>query len=239
MLLVNNLSVAYGNSLAVDGITVKVPTGGCVAVLGNNGAGKTTLLRTISGLLQPLEGAIAFEGDDLVGASARSIVRRGIVHVPEGRQVFPDMTVRENLAMGAFQRRDHAEIAADRDRVLELFPRLAERAQQRAGSLSGGEQQMLTIGRGLMGRPRLMLIDEPSLGLSPRLVPEIFAQLHELNEAEGLGLLLVEQNAQFALQASDYGYVLGSGRVVAEGVAADLLSDQEALRASYLGVRNQ
>jgi branched-chain amino acid transport system ATP-binding protein len=239
MLAIRDLSVAYGNTVALRGVEMEVPEGACVSVLGNNGAGKTTLLRSISGLLRPRRGSVVLRGQDLGGVDPSGIVRRGVVHVPEGRQVFADLTVAENLAMGAFQRRDRAAIAADRERVFAMFPRLAERLRQKAGSLSCGEQQMLAIGRGLMARPAVMLIDEPSLGLSPRMVREIFSALRELNRSEGLTLVLVEQNAQIALQCSDYGYVLGSGRVVVEGSARDLLDDPDALRASYLGVANQ
>jgi branched-chain amino acid transport system ATP-binding protein len=233
LLAVESLRVAYGGVLALKGVDLAVEEGAVVALLGANGAGKTTTLRAISGLTPPLSGAIRFEDRSLVGRRARDVVRLGIVHVPEGRHLFPRMTVRENLELGAYLRRDRT-IRADLERVFTHFPVLAERQAQEAGSLSGGEQQMLAIGRALMARPRLLLLDEPSLGLAPVMVEEIAAIIVEINRS-GIAVLLVEQNAEMALGVARRAYVLETGRVAAAGTAAELLAS-DAIRRAYLGV---
>ena len=235
MLEVRSLTAGYGRALALTDATLTVPDGSCVAVLGNNGAGKTTLLRSLSGLVRPRSGSVTFNGVDLSSASARAFVDAGIAHVPEGRQVFADLTVEENLTLGSLRRRDRAEIRRDRDRVLGLFPRLGERLAQRAGTMSGGEQQMLVIARGLMAKPSLLLIDEPSLGLSPRMVKEIFEIVGQVIREERVSVLLVEQNARLALHTAGYAYVLRSGRIVSEGGSQSLLDNENTLHESYLG----
>ncbi|OGK99719.1 MAG: ABC transporter ATP-binding protein [Candidatus Rokubacteria bacterium RIFCSPHIGHO2_12_FULL_73_22] len=233
MLSVEALEVAYGGIPALNGVALGVDRGEIVALLGNNGAGKTTTLKTISGLLRPLRGAIVLEGESLVGAPAHRIVLKGIAHVPEGRRIFNRLTVRENLMMGAYPRHDAAAIAGDLDRVLTLFPRLEERIGQVAGTLSGGEQQMLAIGRALMLSPRLLLLDEPSMGLAPVLVEQIFETIVDINR-QGTTILLVEQNAAMALAIAHRGYVLETGTVVLAGTAAEL-SDNADVRRAYLG----
>jgi len=232
VLRVEDLHVYYGEIHALKGVSLEVHAGEIVALLGPNGAGKTTTLATISGLRTPRRGAITFEGASLVGVPPHAIVLRGIAHVPEGRRIFKRLTVRENLLMGAYPRRDGA-IAADLERVLALFPRLAERLGQVAGTLSGGEQQMLAIGRALMARPRLLLLDEPSMGLAPVLVEQIFETVRDIN-AQGTTILLVEQNAAMALEVAHRGYVLETGAVVLSGPAAALAENPEVRRA-YLG----
>ncbi len=232
LLEVRDLHVAYGQIEAVRGISFDVDAGQVVALIGSNGAGKTTTLRTLSGLHRPKAGEIRFDGQRVDRLPAHEIVARGVAHAPEGRRLFGRMTVRENLDLGAYRRRDN-EVQADVDMVYGLFPILAERRSQAAGTLSGGEQQMLAIGRALMGRPRLLMLDEPSMGLSPLVMRTIFATLAEL-KARGTTLLLVEQNAQAALALADHGHVLETGRLVLSGSAADLLSD-EGVRKAYLG----
>jgi branched-chain amino acid transport system ATP-binding protein len=222
----------YGQILALHGIDLCVEEGAVATVIGNNGAGKSTTLRTISGLIKPRSGSITFGGRRISGLQAHEVVRLGIAHVPEGRGVFARLSVRENVEMGAFTRRD-SSIAADIEQVFQTFPRLRERAQQKGGTLSGGEQQMLAIARALMARPRLLLLDEPSMGLSPILVETIFATIRDIN-ARGTTILLVEQNARLALQVASYGYVLDSGTIAAQGPAQQLLEDP-AVRRSYLG----
>ncbi|MBX5464284.1 MAG: ABC transporter ATP-binding protein [Clostridia bacterium] len=240
MLAVRGLAVRYGHIQALRGVDVELQPGEIVAVLGANGAGKTTLLRSISGLVRPAEGEVRL-GEELLaaprgGRPAHQIVRLGVAHVPEGRQVFATLTVDENLTLGAYTRRQEpARVEAGRRRVFELFPRLAERRGQLAGTLSGGEQQMLAIGRALMAEPRILLLDEPSLGLSPLLVRTIFRTLREIN-AQGVAMLLVEQNARAALQLAHRAYVLENGRVVLGGKAAELARDDRVRRA-YLGQR--
>ena len=232
MLSVDGLEVAYGEIRALKGVALEVGRGEIVALLGNNGAGKTTTLKTISGLLRPTRGAVMLDGEPLVGVPPHDIVSKGIAHVPDGRRIFNRLTVRENLMMGAYLRRD-AGIAGDLDRVLALFPRLKERAVQVAGTLSGGEQQMLAIGRALMLSPRLLLLDEPSMGLAPVLVEQIFDTIADINR-QGTTILLVEQNAAMALSIAHRGYVLETGTIALTGTAAEL-SDNAEVRRAYLG----
>jgi branched-chain amino acid transport system ATP-binding protein len=232
VLRVESLDVAYGEIQALRGVALQVGRGEIVTILGNNGAGKTTTLKTISGLLHPTAGLITLEDEPLVGVPAHAIVARGVAHVPEGRRIFNRLTVRENLTMGAYLRSD-AGIAGDLDRVFALFPRLAERITQVAGTLSGGEQQMLAIGRALMARPRLLLLDEPSMGLAPVLVEQIFDTIGDINR-QGMTILLVEQNAAMALSIAHRGYVLETGSMALEGTAAQL-SDNADVRRAYLG----
>jgi branched-chain amino acid transport system ATP-binding protein len=233
-LQVRQLSTGYGPIQALDGVSLEVKEGEVVALVGPNGAGKSTLLRTISGLLRPWSGDIAFDGESLAGRSPAWIVRRGIVHVPEGRQILKRMTVTENLVMGAYARQDRRAIPADINRVLERFRPLAERRNQPAGFLSGGEQQMLALGRALMARPRVLMLDEPSLGLAPVVVTELFKLIASL-KSEGMTILLVEQNARQALRTADRGYVLETGHILMEGRAPELLASRQ-LQESYLGV---
>ena len=232
MLSVDALDVAYGEIRALKGVGLQVGRGEIVTILGNNGAGKTTTLKTISGLLQPLRGTIALEAESLVGVPPHEIVGRGVAHVPEGRRIFNRLTVRENLMMGAYPRRD-AGIPADLERVVTLFPRLKERITQVAGTLSGGEQQMLAIGRALMANPRLLLLDEPSMGLAPVLVEQIFDTIADINR-QGTTILLVEQNAAMALSIAHRGYVLETGAIALAGTATELADNPEVRRA-YLG----
>jgi branched-chain amino acid transport system ATP-binding protein len=231
MLEVLDLEVRYGAIRAIKGITFHVGKGEIVALLGANGAGKTTTQKTISGMLRPSAGRINFLGQRIDGVPAHELIRLGICHVPEGRHVFPRMTVAENLEMGAFRFKKIDQ--ADLDRVLEIFPRLQERYRQVSGTLSGGEQQMLAIGRALMGKPRLLLLDEPSMGLAPMVVAQIFTIVREINES-GVTVLLVEQNAAQALALADRGYVLETGELVLHGTGAELLAD-DRVRAAYLG----
>nr|WP_227677205.1 ABC transporter ATP-binding protein [Psychrobacter sp. BF1] len=220
--------------MALRGVSIEVPKGKIVTILGANGAGKTTLMKTISGALKPRKGEIWLRGNRIDGIEADRLVRQGLAHVPEGREVFPFLTIAENLAMGAYIRKDKAEIARDIEMVYTYFPILKERRNQSAGTMSGGQQQMLAIGRGLMSRPDLMLLDEPSLGLSPLLVQEIFAIIRRLNIEQGVTILLVEQNARIALGAADYGYVLETGRIVMADSAANLI-ESEDIKEFYLG----
>ena len=231
MLEVLDLEVRYGAIRAIKGITFHVGKGEIVALLGANGAGKTTTQKTISGMLRPSAGRINFLGQRIDGVPAHELIRLGICHVPEGRHVFPRMTVAENLEMGAFRFKKIDQ--ADLDRVLEIFPRLQERYRQVSATLSGGEQQMLAIGRALMGKPRLLLLDEPSMGLAPMVVAQIFTIVREINES-GVTVLLVEQNAAQALALADRGYVLETGELVLHGTGAELLAD-DRVRAAYLG----
>jgi branched-chain amino acid transport system ATP-binding protein len=234
LLEVRNLESFYGPIMAIRGASLKVDRGQIVTVLGANGAGKSTLLKTISGIMDPEKGQILFKGQEIQGKEPHKIVQAGIVHVPEGREVFPLLTVEENLNLGAYTRSDRAEIEKDRQLVFDYFPILAERRHQEAGTLSGGQQQMLAIGRGLMLRPEIMLLDEPSLGLSPLLVQEIFAILKRLNSDEGVTMMLVEQNARIALDAADFGYVMEIGRIVMDG-SADRLMESDDIKDFYLG----
>jgi branched-chain amino acid transport system ATP-binding protein len=233
MLVLDDIHVYYGNIAAVKGLSVTVNQGEIVTLLGPNGAGKSTTLRTISGLLRPRKGGVYFEGARLDGVQAHEVVQRGIAQSPEGRRIFPRMSVDENLDLGAFLRKDRAAVAEDKHHVLELFPRLRERITQKAGTMSGGEQQMLAVARALMARPRLLLLDEPSMGLAPVLVDLIFATIRRIRE-EGTTVLLVEQNALAALGVADRAYVLESGLLKLTGAAADLAKDPEIVRA-YLG----
>ena len=233
MLKVENINVYYGAIHALKGISVEVKQGEIVTLIGANGAGKSTILRTISGLLRAKTGDIVFEGNAIGGMAAEEIVRKGISQVPEGRRIFANMTVAENLELGAYIRSDKAGIRKDIDKVFERFPRLGERRTQIAGTLSGGEQQMLAIGRGLMSQPKLMLLDEPSMGLAPLLVKEIFSIIQEIN-ASGTTILLVEQNAHMALSIAHKAYVLETGRITLSGTAKEL-SESKAVRKAYLG----
>jgi branched-chain amino acid transport system ATP-binding protein len=235
LLGLEDVSTFYGPIQALKSVELRVAEGAIVTVLGVNGAGKTTLMNTISGLIHPRAGRIIFQGRGIEHLSAERIVRLGIVQVPEGRQLFPDLTVLENLRMGAFARRDRQSIKADLERVFSHFPVLRERGKQLAGTLSGGEQQMLAIGRALMGKPKLLLLDEPSLGLSPVLVRDLFGIIKGLNR-EGTTILLAEQNAHMALNTADYGYVLETGQIALEGPAAELRQN-ERVRQLYLGVQ--
>ncbi|HEY9709597.1 MAG TPA: ABC transporter ATP-binding protein [Oculatellaceae cyanobacterium] len=233
MLEIKDLHTYYGNIQALKGISLQVKQGEVVTLIGSNGAGKTTTLRTIQGLIRPRTGAILFEGRSLESLPAKAIVRLGISQSPEGRLIFPRMTVKENLEMGAFSRNDSLGIKSDTEKVLHLFPRLRERINQKGGTLSGGEQQMLAIGRAMMARPRLLLLDEPSMGLAPMLVTQIFSIIRDINE-QGTTILLVEQNARMALTVADRGYVLQTGQIVLTGTAKDLQSN-ETVRKAYLG----
>jgi branched-chain amino acid transport system ATP-binding protein len=234
ILEVENVHTYYGHIHALKGISLTVEEGEIVTLIGVNGAGKTTTLNTISGLLRPRDGQVRLDGQDLSAYKPHEIVTKGVVQVPEGRRVFGRLTVEENLEMGAFARTDKAGIAADMERVYTLFPRLKERAKQVAGTLSGGEQQMLATGRGLMGNPRVLLLDEPSMGLAPLLVDSIFDTIKQLH-ASGITILLVEQNARMALQVADRGYVLQSGEVVLSDSAENLRAN-EMVRKVYLGI---
>ncbi len=233
LLRVAGLAVAYGGIRAIKGIDFEIYAGETVTLIGANGAGKTTTLRAITGLVPPAAGSIRFNGHDSTSATSFSLVQQGLAMVPEGRGVFPQLTVSENIAMGAYVRNDKAAIANDVERVFSLFPRLRERSQQSAGTLSGGEQQMLAIGRALMSRPKLLLLDEPSMGLAPVIVQKVFEVIESIAR-EGVTILLVEQNANLALRASDRAYVLESGLITIAGKSADLLADPK-VRAAYLG----
>jgi branched-chain amino acid transport system ATP-binding protein len=236
ILKVSNVETCYGPVVAIRGVSFDVPQGGIVTILGANGAGKTTVLKTICGVMNPQKGSVTFQGREIQRMDPDKVMRLGISHVPEGREVFPFLSVRENLRMGAFTRRDADGVAEDLATVFDYFPVLRERAEQRAGSLSGGEQQMLAISRALMARPRLMLMDEPSLGLSPRLVKEIFDIIVRINRERGVTIVLVEQNANMALQVGDYGYVLEVGRIVMADTCARLMVKDD-IREFYLGVK--
>jgi branched-chain amino acid transport system ATP-binding protein len=230
---VRDLVVSYGKVQAVKGISFSVEQGQVATLIGTNGAGKTTTLRTVSGLLRPQSGEISFQGEHIVGVPAHQIVERGLAHAPEGRRIFPRMSVEENLLLGAYSRRDAAEVRVDLARVFELFPILAERRRQSAGTFSGGEQQMLAIGRAMMSRPKLLMLDEPSMGLSPMMMQRIMTTIREL-KAQGTTILLVEQNAQAALELADYGYVLEVGHIVLADTGRNLLGN-EKVRKAYLG----
>lgn len=233
LLSVQNIDVFYGPIQALFSVSLEVEEGEIVTLIGANGAGKSTLLRTISGLLKPRAGSIYFENEDLTRKSSIEIVKSGISHVPEGRRVFPEMTVLENLELGAYVRKDRSEIEKDLKTVFERFPRLYERRNQLAGTLSGGEQQMLAIGRALMSRPRLLLLDEPSMGLAPILVSEIFEIIKEIN-ARGTTILLIEQNANMALSIANRAYVIETGRIVLSGTSQEVASNPDVKKA-YLG----
>lgn len=231
ILSIKDLKVNYGGIEAVKGISLDVPKGDIVTLIGANGAGKSSTLRAIAGLVKPRSGAISFEGDEITGKDPTQIVKRGVTLVPEGRRIFPDLTVLENLRVGAYLRSD--DISADIEWVYDLFPRLKERSWQAGGTLSGGEQQMLAVGRALMSRPKLMMMDEPSLGLAPLIVRDIFNIIKEINK-QGVTILLIEQNANMALQTAHTGYVLETGSIILSGTGAELLAN-DAVKAAYLG----
>jgi branched-chain amino acid transport system ATP-binding protein len=233
LLEVNDIHTFYGNIEALKGVTVEVEEGECVTLIGSNGAGKSTTLRSVSGLTPPRQGSIRFNGREITETPPQDIVSMGVAQSPEGRHVFPRMTVHENLLLGAYLRRDQSEISSDLDRVYELFPRLKERERQKGGTMSGGEQQMLAIGRALMARPTLLLLDEPSMGIAPILVERIYETIAEINR-QGTTILLVEQNANFALDVSARGYVLETGQVALHDKSASLRENPEVQRA-YLG----
>lgn len=235
LLAVENLSVFYGAIEALRGVSLRVEEGEVVTLIGANGAGKTTTLRTISGLIEPKRGAINFAGQAIQGWAPHRVVKSGLVQVPEGREIFANLSVDENLQLAAYLRHDKAAIRADRERALELFPRVRERLNQQAGTLSGGEQQMLAIARALVARPKLLMLDEPSLGLAPQLVRSIFQVIREINR-EGTTILLVEQNANMALQVANRAYVIEVGKIRMEGPAAELAKSDE-VRKAYLGAR--
>ena len=232
-----NVESAYGPIKAIRGVSLKVRQGEIVTVLGSNGAGKTTILKTISGIIDPRKGSIEFQGNDITAKDPAYIVQQGLSHVPEGREVFPLLSVRENLLMGAYTRKDRDGVARDMESVYSYFPILCERATQDAGLLSGGQQQMLAISRAIMAAPHLILLDEPSLGLSPKLTKEIFEIVVRINRERGTTILLVEQNANMALNASDHGYVLENGRIVMEETC-ERLREKEDIKEFYLGVKD-
>jgi branched-chain amino acid transport system ATP-binding protein len=236
LLTASNIETYYGPIIAIRGVSFNVPEGAIVTILGANGAGKTTILKTVSGVMDPHKGTVMFAGRPIQGLDPDKVMRLGLSHVPEGREVFPLLSVRDNLKMGAYTRKDTDAVARDFEIVYEYFPVLRERAEQRAGQLSGGEQQMLSISRALMARPRLMLLDEPSLGLAPKLVKEIFDIIGRINRERGVTVLLVEQNANMALHIADYGYVLEVGRIVMEDTCARLLQ-KEDIKEFYLGIK--
>ncbi len=238
VLKVDNLESYYGPIMAIRGVSLEVRKGQIVTILGANGAGKTTILKTISGVMTPAKGTIFLNGEPIHGLEADAIVRKKMVHVPEGREIFPLLSVYENISIGAYTRSSRARIAADLEMVYSYFPILAERARQPAGTLSGGQQQMLAIARGLMASPEVMLLDEPSLGLSPLLVEEIFAILKRLNSEQGVTMLLVEQNAKVALGVADYGYVLELGGIVMADEAS-VLEKSSDIQSFYLGMREE
>ena len=237
VLEVRNVETFYGPIMAIRGVSLEVPKGQIVTILGANGAGKTTLLKTVSGVMDPEKGQILLNGEEIQGREPDQIVREGVAHVPEGREVFPFLSVEDNLMMGAFTRTDD-EIASDIQMVFDYFPVLLERRNQAAGTLSGGQQQMLAMGRGLMARPQILLLDEPSLGLSPILVQEIFSIVKRLNEEQSVTMMLVEQNARVALNAAHFGYVLELGRIVMAGEAQKLLASED-IQEFYLGVQGE
>ena len=236
LLTLANVESAYGPVRAIRGVSLSVPKGGIVTVLGANGAGKTTILKTISGIIDPQKGSITFKGEAIQRKDPADIVRRGICHVPEGREVFPLLSVHDNLIMGAYTRKDRDAVQRDMEKVYGYFPILKERAKQDAGLLSGGQQQMLAISRAIMGQPEMMLLDEPSLGLSPKLTQEIFEIVVRINRERGTTMLLVEQNAGMALSVADYGYVLEVGRIVMEDTC-ERLREKDDIKEFYLGVK--
>ncbi|MEX0366059.1 MAG: ABC transporter ATP-binding protein [Ruegeria sp.] len=238
ILKIRNIESFYGPIMAIRGVSLDVHPGRIVSILGANGAGKTTLMKTVSGVMDPEKGTITFDGEDIQGSEPHKVVQKGIVHVPEGREVFPLLTVDENLSLGAYTSPDKTQVERDRELVFSYFPILAERRDQEAGTLSGGQQQMLAIGRGLMANPRIMLLDEPSLGLSPILVQEIFAILKRLNTEQNMTMMLVEQNARAALELAHDGYVMEVGRIVMDGTADELMKSED-IQNFYLGVQEE
>jgi branched-chain amino acid transport system ATP-binding protein len=237
LLTLSNVEAGYGAIRALRGISIEVDKGSIVTLLGANGAGKSTTLKAISGMVKPSAGSIRYDGNSIAGKTPNQIVKMGVAQVPEGRRIFKDLTVTENLRMGSYIRKDKGGIEADLDMVFKLFPVLKDRWKQLGGSLSGGEQQMLAIGRGLMARPKLLLLDEPSLGLAPILVSEIFETIRRINSENGTTLLIVEQNANVAMKNSNFGYVLEVGRIAVKGETTELLNKREVIN-SYLGIRN-
>ncbi len=238
LLKVSNIETYYGPVMAIKGVSLEVQAGQIATILGANGAGKTTILKTISGVMEPQKGEIQFRGESIAHVEPHRIVRKGISHVPEGREVFHDLTVRENLMMGSYLRRDRSGIQRDQEAVYDYFPVLRERGDQRAGSLSGGEQQMLAIARALMARPALLLMDEPSLGLSPILVKEIFQIIRRINQEQNTAILMVEQNARMALSLAHYGYILELGRIVMADTCQHLMENED-VKEFYLGIKEQ
>lgn len=234
MIKINDLVVAYGGIEALKGVSLEVPKGKIVTLVGANGAGKSTTLKSIVGLVKPKSGAIVYEGEDLTKLTTEKMVEKGIALVPEGRRVFSDLTVLENLKIGAYSRKDRNHIEKDLENIYSLFPRLKERTWQAAGTLSGGEQQMLAIGRALMSKPKLIMMDEPSLGLAPIIVKELFGIIKKINKEEGVTVLLIEQNANAALKIADIGYIMETGKIILEGSGKDLLTNEEVKKA-YLG----
>ncbi len=238
ILSIRNVESFYGPIMAIRGVSLDVHPGQIVSILGANGAGKTTLMKTVSGVMDPEKGKITFEDEEIQGSEPHKVVQKGIVHVPEGREVFPLLTVDENLTLGAYTSTDKGQIDHDRDLVFSYFPILKERRSQEAGTLSGGQQQMLAIGRGLMANPKIMLLDEPSLGLSPLLVQEIFGILKRLNDEQDMTMMLVEQNANAALELAHHGYVMEVGRIVMDGDADELMKSED-IQNFYLGVQEE
>jgi branched-chain amino acid transport system ATP-binding protein len=234
MLEIKNLNVSYGAITALHGISLSVKSGSIVTLIGSNGAGKSTTLRAVSGLLKPKSGEILYDGQNIAGLPAHTIVARGLSHVPEGRMVFANLTVLDNLKMGAYLQRDKAVVAGELENVFNIFPRLKERQKQDAATLSGGEQQMLSIGRALMSKPKFLMLDEPSLGLAPLLVKTIFEKIVEINRERGITILLVEQNAKRALEISHFGYVLETGRIILQDDSAALRENPQ-VKSAYLG----
>ena len=238
LLILRNIETYYGPILAVKGISLDVQKGQMVAILGANGAGKTTILKTISGAMDPQKGKIEFLGNEIQKRNPDWVARKGIAHVPEGREVFPLLSIHENLLMGAYSRKDKKEINGDLETVYDYFPELKVRCKQKSGLLSGGQQQMLVLGRAMMARPRLMLLDEPSLGLSPLFVQDIFNIIKRLNTVQKMTMLLVEQNANMALQNSEYGYVLENGRIVMEDTCKNLMASDD-IKEFYMGIKDE
>lgn len=234
MLKIKDLHVSYGGIKALKGINIDVPEGKIITLIGGNGAGKSTTLRTSVGLVKPVSGTIIFKDKEITGMKTKKIVTRGMVLVPEGRRVFTNLTIHENLVLGAYARKDKVEIDRDREKIISLFPRLGERLKQKAGTLSGGEQQMLAVGRALMTKPELLMMDEPSLGLAPLIVKNIFDIIRDINKL-GVTILLIEQNAKAALEIADYGYVMETGNIVMEGSGRELLNNENVKKA-YLGI---
>lgn len=234
MLIIKDLCVNYGGIKALQGINIEVPEGKIITLIGGNGAGKSTTLRTAIGLVKPLSGKIFYSGQDITGNKTVDIVKKGMALVPEGRRIFSNLTVSENLVLGAYSRKDKEEIAEDQEKVFSIFPILKERLKQKAGTLSGGEQQMLAVGRAIMSKPKLLMMDEPSLGLAPLIVKGIFDVIKEINSI-GVTILLIEQNAKVALEIADFGYVLETGSIVLQGTGAELLNNDDVKKA-YLGI---